>query len=104
MIKKLDRNGLINISKEGVIVADFFAKWCKPCKMLSPILEEISDEMKEDVQFIKIDIDDCPDLSQLFNINTIPTVMIIKDGKIEDRIVGFRPKEEIQKKISGFIK
>lgn len=103
MIKSVDMNTLVNMNKDGVIVADFFAKWCRPCKMLSPILEELSDELKENARFIKIDIDYCPDLSEIFHISTIPTVMIIKDGKVEDMIVGFRPKEELQKTIKGFV-
>lgn len=82
-------------SKEPVLL-DFFAKWCMPCKMLSPIINEIDGEYKN-VKVCRVDIEAEPELAQIFQIMSIPTLVYIKDGAIVDQSVGFSNKEVIQK-------
>ena len=80
------------ISNDLVIV-DFFAKWCGPCRMLGPVLEEISDKYK----IIKIDIDECPNISREYGVMSVPTIIKFKNGKELDKNIGFLPKEELIK-------
>ena len=80
--------------QSGVAVVDFYADWCGPCQMLAPIMKEIAEERK-DITVGKINVDESPELAMQFNITSIPAVIIFKDGKETDRIIGYRPKEEI---------
>jgi len=96
-----DFKSIINNSYKLVVV-DFFAEWCMPCLMVSPIIEELAEEMK-DVKFVKINSDDNQDLSKKYNISTIPCLVIFKDGKEVGRIIGAQPKENIEEKIKGWL-
>ncbi|MFA6005724.1 MAG: thioredoxin [Patescibacteria group bacterium] len=79
---------------KGVVLVDFFAHWCPPCKMLSPLLEEMDKENKSsDVKFAKVDVDVNQELSGQYGVQSIPTVIIFKDGKQVAQKVGFGPKE-----------
>ena len=80
------------------VVIDFHATWCGPCKILSPILEELQEEMEE-VEFVKLDVDQFPEISGANQVMGVPTVLIIKDGEVKDRFVGVQPKETIKEKI-----
>lgn len=85
-------------SKKPVIV-DFFATWCGPCKMLSPILESIADTEK-DVKILKVDIDENMDLAQKFGIMSVPTLMLFKDGEEYGREIGLKSKQDLEDIIS----
>lgn len=76
------------------VLIDFFANWCTPCKMLSPVIEEIAKE-KPEVKVCKINIDEEPELAQQFQIMSIPTLVVMKNGKQEGKLVGVRPKKDI---------
>lgn len=78
-------------SSEPVLV-DFFATWCGPCKMLGPVLEEISNEMS-DVKIVKVDIDQNKELAEKYSVVNIPTMKIFKNGVVADTKVGFVPKD-----------
>lgn len=82
-------------SKVPVLV-DFFATWCGPCMMVSPIVDEISEEY-DDVKICKVNVDEEPDLAKEFDVFSIPTLMVVKDGKIAETQVGALPKEGILK-------
>jgi len=79
---------------KGLVLVDFGATWCGPCQMLAPIIEEISIESKDKVKVVKIDVDEAQDISAKYNVSGIPTVILFKDGKIIDTIVGFRQKQD----------
>ena len=68
------------VTSEGIVVVDFFANWCGPCKMLAPVLEEMADEYKQ-VKFVKVDVDQDVDLARRYGIQSIPNVIFFKDGK-----------------------
>lgn len=81
---------------EKVVVIDFWATWCGPCKMMAPVVEEIAKDYP-DVKVCKVNVDEEPELSNAFKIVSIPTIVVIKNGEIIDSVVGYRPKEDIEK-------
>ena len=82
------------------VVIDFHATWCGPCKVLSPILEELESEV-EDVQFVKLDVDQFPEIAGANQVMGVPTVVILKAGEVKERFVGVQPKETIKEKITA---
>ena len=90
-----DENFVHEVLKAGeLVIVDFSAKWCGPCKMLTPVLENISRENRN-IKIVKIDIDDSPLVSERYRITNIPKLMFFKSGRIVDEIVGFVPKDII---------
>ena len=81
-------------SKKTTIV-DFYADWCGPCKMMSPIIDEIAEEQGENVKVGKINVDENPETAAEFDVMSIPTIIVFKNGKIEKTFIGVTPKEEI---------
>ena len=77
------------------VIVDFWAEWCGPCKMLSPILEELSDEMKNEINVVKVNLDENQDLAMKYSIRSIPTLLLFKEGNLIDTKVGLLPKSEI---------
>ena len=82
------------IKENNNVVIDFYATWCGPCKMLAPIFEQVSAE-KENVTFVKVDVDEAGELANLFGITSIPTVVYIKNERMALRELGFKPKAAI---------
>jgi len=78
----------------GEVLVDFFATWCGPCRMLSPVLEEMSTE-RSGVKIVKIDVDECPNLSRKYGVMSVPTLFLFKDGKEISKQNGFMPKEAL---------
>lgn len=76
------------------VFVDFYADWCGPCKMVGPLVEELSNEMK-DVKFVKVNVDNLPDVAQRYGIMSIPTLLAFKNGELVGNIVGFQPKEAL---------
>ncbi|MBO5100621.1 MAG: thioredoxin [Treponema sp.] len=77
------------------VLVDFWASWCGPCKMLAPIIEEIANEYSDIIKVGKVNVDDQRELAQKYDILSIPTVLLFKDGKITNKSIGFVPKEKI---------
>ena len=77
------------------VIVDFWAEWCGPCKMLTPILEELSDEMKNEINVVKVNLDENQDLAMKYSIRSIPTLLLFKGGNLVDTKVGLLPKSEI---------
>ena len=94
MVKNVNSNEFDNEIKSGVVFVDFYATWCGPCKMLSPIVDEVSNEI-EDVKFLKVDVDESGDIASKYGIMSIPTLIIFKEGNIVSKHTGLLSKNDL---------
>ena len=102
MAKIINSQEFNNTIESGVVVVDFFATWCGPCKMLAPVIDELSNEL-DNVNFVKVDIDQSMDLAQKFRIVSVPTLKVFKNGEEVDTLMGFMPKEVLKSKVEVHI-
>ncbi|MEG1705419.1 MAG: thioredoxin [Clostridia bacterium] len=93
MVKQINELNFLNETKGEVILVDFYATWCPPCKMLAPVLEDLSNTRK--YRIAKVNIDENNNLANELKIDVVPTLLVFKDGKIVDRNVGYINKEEV---------
>ncbi len=91
------------IQASNLVMVDFWATWCGPCKIVAPVVEELAQEYAEKVNFAKVNTDENPDLASRFNIRGIPTLIFFKDGKVLDQVVGAVPKAQLKSKIDSFL-
>ena len=85
----------------GVAVVDFFATWCGPCKMLSPVLHELAEEKSGTLKVGKVNVDEQMELAMRFQVSSIPMLAVFRDGKAITKLVGYRPKSEIAAMVEG---
>ena len=88
------------VNSEKKVLVDFYADWCGPCRMLSPIVDQIADE-RDDIVVAKVNVDDEPELSQEFGVISIPSLIVFKDGNVVNRSSGARPKADVLKLLEG---
>ncbi len=87
-------NNFDELIKNGYVLVDFFATWCGPCKMMSPILESVSHE-RNDIEIIKVDVDMNEEVARKYGVMSIPTLILFKNGEIVGKHIGFLPKENV---------
>ena len=85
------------------VIVDFFAVWCGPCKMMSPVIDELAEAHEGVIKFCKIDVDESPASAGKFSVMSIPTLAFIKGGKLVDTVVGFQSKDKLEQKVKAFI-
>ena len=101
-MKNINKDEFDAIISNGLILVDFYADWCGPCKMLSPILEDLDNEYP-DINFVKVNVDDNMEIADRYTIMSIPMVFIFKDGEIISKMVGYQPKDGVKKFIDNTI-
>lgn len=100
----LTKDNFETSTAKGVVLVDFWAEWCGPCKLIAPTIEELAKDYEGKAVIAKVDIDSNPELAQKFQIQAIPNLKILKDGKVVDEIVGLADKKEIEKKLKKYLR
>lgn len=100
LINEQEYKDLVENSK-GIVMLDFFATWCNPCRLLGDVLLEVEDETK--VPLYKMDVDECMDVPRKFGVMSIPTVAIFRDGKFQEKFVGYRDKDEVREILNKYL-
>jgi len=85
------------LDSQKPVLVDFWAIWCGPCRMVAPIIDELSEEYKDKVEFAKVNVDEASKIAANYNVMSIPTIIVFKGGKPFEQVIGYRPKKDIQK-------
>lgn len=96
-IVELNESNFDEKIKKGIFLVDFFAQWCGPCRMLSPVIEEVAQELENKAVIGKVDIDEEINLASKFQVTSVPTLILFKNGKEIDRVVGLRDADALKK-------
>ncbi len=88
------------LKEEKLVVVDFYADWCGPCKMMAPVIEELAEELKGEVKIGKLNVDDAPETARSFSVMNIPTILFLKNGSAVDKVVGAVPRASLLEKIN----
>ncbi len=96
MVNVVGSDKWAEVEASDVAVVDFNATWCGPCKMMAPVLEELSGEYEGKVSFYAIDVDENPDLAEKFSVMSIPNLVLLNKGELKDRSIGFVPKDSLK--------
>ena len=105
-IMTVDQNSFRKNVIESVkpVLVDFWAPWCGPCRAVAPIIEELAKEYTGKASFAKVNVDEAPLLASQYNVMGIPTIIIFKDGKPSEQVIGYKPKNELKKLLDNALK
>lgn len=104
MVEELTNGEFEEFIKDGIVLIDFFADWCMPCMMITPIVEEMSEKFKGKIKVGKVNIEDNSALAQKYNVSSIPNFVLIKDGKVVEQFIGGMSEEDLEEKLNGYLK
>ncbi len=90
--------------KKGLVLVDFYAEWCMPCLMMSPVIDEMSEKFKGKIKFGKVNVDDNQEIAKKFQVVSIPNMKLIRDGRIIDEFVGGMTADDFEKKLEKFVR
>ena len=100
MLKHANESNFNEMTGKGLVLVDFFATWCGPCKMLGPVLEDMASD-RDSIDIVKVDIDESMNLARQYGIMSVPTLVLFKDGQVVAQTSGFQPKDSIQQFIDN---
>ena len=95
MVKKINAEQFAEAKKSAVALVDFSATWCGPCRMLAPVVEDLSEKLQGQVDFYNVDVDEAPSLAAEYKVMSIPCLVLMKQGRFVDQLIGFRPEAQI---------
>lgn len=100
LIKQFNDETFENGVANGVVLVDFYADWCGPCRMLAPVVEELAQEMNGKMTVAKVDTDQAPGVAAKFEVTSIPTIILFKDGQVAKRVVGLKDLDALKKMVN----
>lgn len=103
LVKKVSGNDFKESIERGITLVDFFAEWCAPCRMLVPILETIAEEMQGKIKLCKVDIEQAQNVTSEYQVTSVPTLILFKDGKEVSRTVGLKDAESLKELINQYL-
>lgn len=90
-------------TKKGIVIVDFFATWCGPCRMMSPILDEVAKELGDKVKIFKVDVDESEALARKYGVMMIPTIVVLENGEVREKHVGLWQKDDMLDEIKSYL-
>lgn len=100
LVKSLDDSTFNQSTGQGIVLLDFFSQSCGPCKMMQPIIEELANELSNEIQVFKVDVEQAQEASQKFSITHVPTLIVLKDGEEVDRTIGLKDLDDLKALVS----
>jgi len=102
-VPELSDGDFDSYTKKGFVLVDFFADWCMPCVMMSPVVDELAEKFEGKIKFAKVNVDENGDIAGKFEVRSIPNFVLMKDGKMVDQFVGAMPAEDFEDKLKGHL-
>jgi thioredoxin 1 len=103
-VPELTKTGFDDFVKDGVVLVDFFAEWCMPCMMMSPIIDDLSEKFKGKIKFGKVNVGEGgQELAQKYNVSSIPNFTLFKDGKVIKQFIGSMTEDEFEEKLNNLL-
>ncbi len=102
-VKELSGREFEDFVKDGLVFVDFFAEWCMPCMMMTPVVEEMGEKFRGKIKFAKVNVGDNEELARKFNVSSIPNFTVLKDGKIVGQFVGALGEDELEERLKRFV-
>lgn len=103
MVQKMSTQEFEQMDKQGLVLIDFSAGWCGPCQMIAPVLEKVSEAYEGKITFCNVDVDENPDLAAKYSVQSIPALVLLKDGEMAEMTVGFQPEDGIKEFLDQYL-
>ena len=103
MVQSLNDSNFVEKTNEGVVLVDFWARWCGPCRMQAPVIDALDEELGDKVTFAKVDVDENPNTARQFGVMSIPTLIVKKDGEVVNKVIGYHSKEQLEELLEQYL-